>query len=1157
MSSPTKSNSNSIFYFPAFIDTTNNQENNYEQNGGFLGILSNLFRPSKSSSTTETVFSEEINISKSEEKDVVFEDSVEETFNNCSEQQQPSTSKPTSFFNSRKNELRRYWMPDSSGNECYECREKFNTFRRKHHCRLCGQIFCKNCTSHQLNGVDFGCYGVVRLCNFCANQIDTKNGLSGGTRGKLKLFPPSIHHSVDGSSDRIFTLHQSKLKTSPNGFLHPSTSIDFVEENERHLNSNNKQLNSELPCSPSNSLKNVDTQTERQLIEMFDNKLNKLLDTLLIREQLGNSNWKDLLWKLSKLATDKIYPVALNNASTNFPLDFLIIDGIAFTKSLAHSSMPTSMEKISLILLSGMISYERVLEKFSSIESLMQQEEKFLHLQCDRILSVDVNMLITENAIPVAVLDLLTKKGISVLANVKRSVLNRISRATSTSILNSIDAQLLQPRVGIVSKFRQLEFDTSTNNRKHFVLLEDSEGGEGNKFGITILLKSKDLFELKAAKRILRFLILSRYSSKLEISFLSLFNSLPKEMSNEQEAASSFHCHICELNQKTTLINEKNLNEKESSEKENFLNYFSQIELTNSPAMHFPPPTLLNQWNTTNIQINNKQLMPDYFIKLKEMQKEYNQIIENLRIEEKNLKEENFTKFSHPFLQSNTTQKPWELLSQRAVKSFRLGSALHFRRRAEKNFKAKEERLSKTSSLLFEMEEEEIRVRSETNLLSPYSHQGLAFLFCANSKKSKNTQEFCMGPYVLNKIFYDRENDTSLGKFLLNYCFDSDYRCKCCDRPMFEHLRRIVHRNTRLEITTRNVSISRSTAAALIAPVIPNPFGSGAILCIGTNEGELSENCSANSSIVPMPNTIFHLSFAKFVDYLANGKHWISPFSSSVDLHQCLHCTFHSHSHFFAFGNLVSCFRTSPVYPLNVYFSQLIFSLEINKEFEQNICPKIRDVLDGKGTPMPDIGAIIATSLLSDEYLKINECASFFRTDDERFVLKTLSRFELDSFKNCSQKYIDYMNLVKQENRPTALCKDIKQIWDLKGSLRNRLASTKSSSNLNPDGSTISPSAVLLDENYLQDIWRNQIYLLPHSKTLLSQAIINDSNFLANQGIMDYSLLAGISRGQEDEVIVGIVDYMPTVISPEQYRKRFYERIDGYFAIAPDQWTSG
>jgi len=57
-------------------------------------------------------------------------------------------------------------MPDSSGNECYECREKFNTFRRKHHCRLCGQIFCKNCTSHQLNGIDFGCYVCFLIFDF-------------------------------------------------------------------------------------------------------------------------------------------------------------------------------------------------------------------------------------------------------------------------------------------------------------------------------------------------------------------------------------------------------------------------------------------------------------------------------------------------------------------------------------------------------------------------------------------------------------------------------------------------------------------------------------------------------------------------------------------------------------------------------------------------------------------------------------------------------------------------------------------------------------------------------------------------------------------------------------------------------------------------------
>jgi len=50
----------------------------------------------------------------------------------------------------------------------------------------------------------------------------------------------------------------------------------------------------------------------------------------------------------------------------------------------------------------------------------------------------------------------------------------------------------------------------------------------------------------------------------------------------------------------------------------------------------------------------------------------------------------------------------------------------------------------------------------------------------------------------------------------------------------------------------------------------------------------------------------------------------------------------------------------------------------------QNISPKIREVLDGKGTPMPDIGAIIAISLLSDEYLTIINCKffSFFSKKD-------------------------------------------------------------------------------------------------------------------------------------------------------------------------------
>lgn len=41
-----------------------------------------------------------------------------------------------------------FWINDESVNECYTCYKQFGTFIRKHHCRLCGRIFCYNCCNN-------------------------------------------------------------------------------------------------------------------------------------------------------------------------------------------------------------------------------------------------------------------------------------------------------------------------------------------------------------------------------------------------------------------------------------------------------------------------------------------------------------------------------------------------------------------------------------------------------------------------------------------------------------------------------------------------------------------------------------------------------------------------------------------------------------------------------------------------------------------------------------------------------------------------------------------------------------------------------------------------------------------------------------------------
>jgi anaerobic ribonucleoside-triphosphate reductase len=56
-------------------------------------------------------------------------------------------------------ELKAFWMPDSVSKECYECGDKFTTFRRRHHCRVCGQIFCSKCR--------------LKICIYCSEVAAT------------------------------------------------------------------------------------------------------------------------------------------------------------------------------------------------------------------------------------------------------------------------------------------------------------------------------------------------------------------------------------------------------------------------------------------------------------------------------------------------------------------------------------------------------------------------------------------------------------------------------------------------------------------------------------------------------------------------------------------------------------------------------------------------------------------------------------------------------------------------------------------------------------------------------------------------------------------------------------------------------------------------
>ncbi|KAF0899302.1 hypothetical protein E2562_015948 [Oryza meyeriana var. granulata] len=223
----------------------------------------------------------------------------------------------------------------------------------------------------------------------------------------------------------------------------------------------------------------------------------------------------------------------------------------------------------------------------------------------------------------------------------------------------------------------------------------------------------------------------------------------------------------------------------------------------------------------------------------------------------------------------------------------------------------------------------------------------------------------------------------------------------------------------------------------------------------------------------------------------------------------------------------------------------------------------------------------------------------FAKTLDERFIIKQVTRTELESFVEFAPQYFRYLMESLTSGSPTCLAKivglyqvnvkglkggrevkmdlmvmenlfferKISRVYDLKGSLRSRYTSSE--------------SKVLLDSNLLEALHTKPIFLGSKAKRRLERAVWNDTSFLATVDVMDYSLLVGIDE-EKKELVIGIIDYLrqytwdkqletwvkasgilggpknesPTVISPMQYKKRFRKAMSKYFLTVPDQWSS-
>ena len=218
----------------------------------------------------------------------------------------------------------------------------------------------------------------------------------------------------------------------------------------------------------------------------------------------------------------------------------------------------------------------------------------------------------------------------------------------------------------------------------------------------------------------------------------------------------------------------------------------------------------------------------------------------------------------------------------------------------------------------------------------------------------------------------------------------------------------------------------------------------------------------------------------------------------------------------------------------------------------------------------------------------------FLKTLDDRFVLKSLSRPEVDAFNPFAPNYFAFMSQTLFHGLPSVIAKmfGLFQVviknpatgvdfnwymlvmenlfydrgttrrFDLKGSMRNRKVE-----------STGEQDEVLLDENLVDIIYEKPIFVREHTSKLLQSSVWNDTLFLSKQNVMDYSLMAGFDESRS-EIVVGIIDSIrtytwdkkleswikdrgknkPTITNPKDYRNRFRASISNYILLAPNCW---
>ncbi len=346
------------------------------------------------------------------------------------------------------------WIPDEKAQTCYNCRKEFSAiFLRKHHCRICGNVFCKECSSKTVEGKYWGSKKEIKVCDYCYKMY-------------LKLDETLIETTIDNPNnlmDDISTINDNfNLKRETKLSEYCKFAKKDLEECIKFLQMDKKS----------------EEQIKLNLENYYDFMLRQIIDNLFKNEGI-NEKWVDKIFEITKKAINQVNPSFRDlkdflNINEYMKIKTIchkdqslckVIDGYAFQKNVCTKSMKTNIENPKILLLDCGLDYCRN-NDITDFENLKLQEPAYFNIIMKKIELVEPNVILVNKNISRKIQEYLSQSNkISLVINVKSSSLKSIARCTKTYVLPSTDLIDKQTILGTCKRFKIEKIKFSNNNK--------------------------------------------------------------------------------------------------------------------------------------------------------------------------------------------------------------------------------------------------------------------------------------------------------------------------------------------------------------------------------------------------------------------------------------------------------------------------------------------------------------------------------------------------------------------------------------------------------------------------------------------------------------------------------------------------------------------